>query len=71
MFASDIEARIIHGSILDRHTLEGRVEVNYDGEWRSLCNGNWDDNDLDNMIMAVKHSSSVRIFSFPLSKVSK
>ena len=30
-----------------------------------MCgNGNWDNNDLDNMVLAVKHSSSVRIISF-------
>ena len=34
-----------------------------------MCgNGNWDNNDLDNMVLAVKHSSSVRIFSFTREK---
>ena len=35
-----------------------------------MCgNGNWDNNDLENIVLAVKHSSSVRFEAFTRMKI--
>ncbi len=38
---SDGEIRLVNG----RHSLEGRVEVCYDGVWGTVCSTLWDAND--------------------------
>ena len=40
-FAGGIAVRLINGS----NSFEGRVEVKVTGEWKSVCDTNWDKND--------------------------
>ena len=41
MCTIDIKLRLVGGSSYN----EGRVEVNYNGEWSTVCDDGWDDTD--------------------------
>lgn len=49
LFLGGIEIRLQNGS----NPLEGRVEVKLNGEWKTLCDSNWDFNDAKGICTSV------------------
>ena len=54
LYSTDMKVRLIGGSL----PTNGRVEVNYNGEWGTICDDGWDDTDANVVCRQLGFGSS-------------